>query len=81
MANMKEAVGVAAKFVADLFPEARDIRLEEIVADGSVWNVVLSFMPIENTLASMLGNPQRLFKTVEVQRDSGEPLALRVWKA
>lgn len=85
MANMKEAVVSAAQFVGDLFPNSKDVRLEEIVADESLWHVVLSFTLTNEsppTIATMLGGlSQRLFKQVEVQRDSGEPIALRVWKA
>jgi hypothetical protein len=81
MANMKEAVGTAAKFIAELFPDADDIRLEEVAAEGSVWSVVLSFVPDGKNLLSVFDSPKRTFKTIEVERDSGEPLALRVWKA
>jgi hypothetical protein len=78
---MKEAVTAAAGFVGELFPNAKDVRLEEIVAQGPVWHVVVSFTAQESTLSQMLSQPQRTFKQVEVQRDSGEPIALRVWKA
>jgi hypothetical protein len=81
MANMKQAVSAAAAFVGDLFQDARDIRLEEIVAHGPVWHVVLSFVSATDNPLAMLGTPPRIFKQVEIQRDSGEPVALRVWKS
>ncbi len=84
MADMKEAVASAAKFITEMFPKANDIRLEEIVANGTVWNVVLSFVEGEKGLADILypiSNSNRSFKTIEVEKDSGEPRALRVWKA
>ncbi|WP_041596971.1 hypothetical protein [Granulicella tundricola] len=83
MASMKQAVASAADFVKDLFPESRNIRLEEVAAKGPVWNVVVSFTEgADNpTLLTIMGGPSRTFKQVEIERDSGEALALRVWKA
>jgi hypothetical protein len=81
MASMKEAVAASAKFVEELFPEARDIRLEEIVANGPKWNVVVSFQTAGSYPLSELMKMPRIFKQVVVERDSGEPVALRVWQA
>jgi hypothetical protein len=81
MANFKEAVAASARFVEELFPEARDIRLEEIVANGPKWNVVVSFQTAASSPLSALMASSRIFKQVEVERDTGKPVALRVWQA
>ena len=65
-----------AKFVEELFPEARDIRLEEIVANGPKWNVVVSFQTAGSYPLSELMKMPRIFKQVEVERDSGETRCL-----
>lgn len=80
--SIKDAVASASHFVEDLYPQARDIRLEEIQPDEtSKWKVVLSFQIGESSsLASVIGNSNRLFKSVEVDRDTSEPLSLAIWK-
>ncbi len=82
MIGVKDAVKNATEFVADLYPGARDIRLEEVEVDTEKqqeWSVVLSFKTHElGTLASVMGE-QRLFKQVAVQLESGQPVSLRIW--
>ena len=82
MIGVKDAVKSATEFVADLYPGARDIRLEEVEVDAGPqqWSVVLSFNTGEpSTLASVMGE-QRFFKQVAVQLDSGEPTGLKIWR-
>ncbi len=82
MIGVKDAVKSATEFVADLYPGARDIRLEEVEVDPEEqqqWSVVLSFKTGESgTLASVMGE-QRLFKQVAIQLESGQPISLRIW--
>lgn len=81
MINAKEAVKAANAFVADLFPEGRDLRLEQVAPQGSDWEVVFSFnLAEQSSLMAALGQPSRLFKAVEVDRESGEPISVKVWK-
>jgi hypothetical protein len=81
MANIKQAVSTGAEFLEDLFPDAADVRLEEVVAQGPVWQIVFSFTTPGESLAKRLGVDSRIYKQVEVERESNEPQALKVWKA
>lgn len=81
MINVKEAVTAANAFVADLFPDGRDLRLEQITPAGPRWEVVFSFqLPERNVLTLAIGQSNRVFKAIEVDRQSGEPISLKVWK-
>jgi len=81
MIGVKEAVQAAATSVESLYPNARGIRLEEVQYVGPFWSVVMSFNTGEpTTLASVMGNETRLFKTVEIDPDTGNLVALKVWK-
>ncbi len=81
MVNAKEAVRTANAFVADLFPEGSDLRLEQVAPEGPRWEVVFSFhIPEKSSLLLALGQNQRVFKSVEVDRESGEPISIKVWK-
>jgi hypothetical protein len=82
MVSVKEAVTSATAFVEELFPGARDIRLEEVESISSNWFVVISFKTGDEptTFASVMGANSRLFKTVLIDLENGEPFALKVWK-
>ncbi len=82
MVNMKDAVTNANSFLADLFPEARNPRLEEVeLANDQFWNIVLSYEPWPATPLGLLSGPNnRLFKLIRVDADSGEPRSLKIWK-
>ena len=80
MIGVKEAVPPAIAFVKDLYPEAKDIRLEQVQPESSAWSVVLSFQTGEaTTLASVMGASHRLYKTIQIDKENGEPLSLLVW--
>jgi len=82
MTPMKEAVSTAHQFIADLYPQAQDIRLEEIQPiEPTKWKVVFSFQVGEiSALASVISNNNRLFKTVEIDRNTNEALSLTSFK-
>ena len=81
MIDVKSAVRAATTFVGDLFPEARDIRLEEVVPSSNEWSVVVSFKPSESpTLAEVMGSGTRLFKEILVDSENAKPLSLKIWK-
>ena len=81
MVGVKDAVRSATSFVEELYPQAKDIRLEEVEPAGSVWSVVLSFETDERSgLSYVMGTDTRLFKSVSVDSDNGAPLSLKVWK-
>lgn len=79
--DVKSAVHTATTFVGDLFPEARDLRLEEVVPSSNGWSVVVSFKPNDSpTLAEVMGSGTRLFKEILVDSESAKPLSLKIWK-
>ncbi len=81
MIDVKTAVRAATTFVGDLFPEAKDIRLEEVEPSSNQWSVVVSFKSGESpNLAAVMGNDPRLFKQVVVDSESAEPVSLKIWK-
>ena len=84
MVDVKQAVSTANSFLADLYPAARDIRLEEVSlnAIGTTWQSVLSFRVVDSgQLAPLSSQGSRVYKQVDVDRISGEARALRAWKA
>ena len=80
--DMKGAVQTAFAFTEDMFPQAKDIRLEEVEPGSVGWNVVISFSTGEpGTLAQVMGGgAPRLFKTIAVDSASGQAQSLKVWK-
>lgn len=81
MITVKQAVVSATSFVADLFANAQDLRLEQVEMFGSSWRIVISFKLSEpSTLLLAMGGSNRIFKEVDVDRESGEATALRMFK-
>jgi len=80
--DMKGAVQAAIAFAKDMFPQAKDIRLEEVEARSGGWSVVISFVSGEpGTLAQVMGGgAPRLFKTIAIDSASGNAQSLKVWK-
>ena len=80
--EMKGAVQAAFAFTKDLFPQAKDIRLEEVEARSGGWSVVISFTTGEpGTLAQVMGGgAPRLFKTIAIDSETGQAQSLKVWK-
>jgi hypothetical protein len=80
--DMKGAVQAAFAFTKDMFPQAKDIRLEEVEPGSVGWTVVISFSTGEpGTLAQVMGGgAPRLFKTITVDSTSGKAQSLKVWK-
>lgn len=80
--DMKGAVQSAFAFTKDMFPQAKDIRLEEVEPGSVGWTVVISFSTGEpGTLAQVMGGgAPRLFKTIAVDSASGKAQSLKVWK-
>jgi len=70
---MKGAVQAAFAFAKDMFPQAKDIRLEEVEPGSVGWTVVISFSTGEpGTIAQVMGGgAPRLFKTIAVDSASG----------
>jgi hypothetical protein len=79
---MKSAVQAAIAFVIEMFPQAKDIRLEEVEARSGGWSVVISFVTGEiGTLSQVtgVGTGARLFKTIAIDSESGQAMSLKVW--
>jgi hypothetical protein len=84
MVDLKSSVKTATAFAKEMFPEAMDIRLEEVEPKpNGGWTVVVSFRTLEpGTLAVVMGNTEasRIFKTIAIDPLTGEPQSLKVWK-
>jgi hypothetical protein len=81
MVTVKDAVKGAGQFVSELFPEAKNLRLEQVEKGGPLWRVVMSFQIEEPSgLAAVMGYQGRMFKEVDVDADTGKGTALRMWK-
>jgi hypothetical protein len=80
--DMKGAVKAAIAFTEDFYPQAKDIRLEEVEPSSNGWSVVVSFKSGEpGTLAQVMGEgAPRLFKTISIDEVSGKAQSLKVWK-
>jgi hypothetical protein len=81
--DMKEAVQQAIAFTKDFYPQAKDIRLEEVEPISGGWAVVISFATGEpSTLASAFGQgASRIYKTITIDSGNGQAQSLKVWKA
>lgn len=88
--NVKEAVGIAKNYVADIFADEHitEIGLEEIETseDGSIWHVTIGFKrpwkkphekkgPFELLQSTEVFN--RWYKTVDIKDFDGTVIALR----
>jgi hypothetical protein len=86
MVTVKEAVKSATQFFAEMFPNAQDVQLEEVDLSDSppLWNITLSFeLPASSTrsaLAAVMGNPNRIYKLIEVDTETGEPRSIKIRK-
>ncbi len=79
--DMKAAVQAAVAFAQEFFPQAKDIRLEEVEPKSDGWSVVVSFVTGEPSTISMLtGGVPRIYKTIEIASKTGKAQSLKVWK-
>lgn len=79
--DMKGAVQAAFAFTKDMFPQAKDIRLEEVEPGSVGWTVVISFTTGEpTTLSQVLGSTPRTYKTIAIESENGQAQSLKVWK-
>jgi hypothetical protein len=56
--NAKDVVKSAIGFVEELYPSAKDIRLEEVEPLDNEWSVVLSFVEGEDSVLSSVMREQ-----------------------
>jgi hypothetical protein len=83
MLLVKEAVQQAIKIFSELFPNAKDVRLEEVElsTDGPWWEITLSFVPMGlSAFESVLGQANRVYKRVEIDRETGELNSIKIRK-
>lgn len=73
----KQAAKIAADYAKALFPDIRDIALEEIELsdDGSLWFITLSFREERSKIPSIAPLKYKIFK---VKRDTGEVVAMKI---
>jgi hypothetical protein len=83
MISVKDAVKAATAFFSELFPNAKELRLEEVDMSegGPWWEVTVSFeVPGNNPMQSILASSHREYKIVRVDRDTGEPRSILIRK-
>lgn len=84
MIDVKQAVKAAVEFVAELYPSAAGVRLEEVEPYHTEWHVVVSFFNGDpaNSLTTLVtgGASSRLYKVVRIDNETGEARALKIWK-
>jgi len=81
MIDMKGAVRAAMVFSKDMFPEVKDIRLEEVEPSSNGWSVVVSFAAdAPATYAIVTGRElPRVYKTIAIESETGQAMSLKVW--
>jgi hypothetical protein len=74
MIDVKKAVKLASQYLNGLYRDGIDsIRLEEVeIDDADNWLITVSFVDL-NDLA-----PERIYKTLEIDSETGEVLAMRI---
>ncbi len=85
MIEIKQAVSIAKEFIKYLsteLGELKELTLEEIsqTEDGDYWLVTLGFSrpkPLEHALWATNGM-ERVYKTIRIDRSSGEPVAMQI---
>lgn len=86
MIPVKIAVTEAVRFFEDMFPNAKDIRLEEVELsdEGPWWDVTLSYAaPPTSTsyaLASVIGQPERVYKIIRLDREDATVRSMKIRK-
>lgn len=88
MLTVKEAAQTAESWVRDLYPEAelRHLRLEEVeFSDDGCWRITLGWAEPavgQNSLTAMLQPDvyalQRVYKTLEVDAESGTVKSMKI---
>lgn len=79
--DSKTAVKLAGTYFRELFPTVQDMRLEEVElsSDGQFWLVTYSFAKPELTVfGSAFANPQRDYKVVKLDANTGEPQGVKI---
>ena len=79
---MKEAVQAAMLFAADLLPDAKEIRLEEVEPSPKGWSVVISYISHQSpTFAIVRGEEgPRIYKQITIDSKNGRAESLKAWK-
>ncbi len=80
MIPMKNAVKIASDYLAEVFPDVREVRLEEVelAEEGPFWNITFSFLRPQPPPLSMISD--REYKVVQVGSDKGDLHSIRIRK-
>lgn len=88
MVDVKQAVKAAAEYMQMLYEgeELTDLRLEEVEKSSSFddnnWLITFGFTNANtpaNAFQALAGsNRERIYKVIEVDGDTGEPIAMRI---
>ena len=79
--EVKQAVEVAKKYVADLFIDEgiANLGLEEVEKKGTYWNITIGFSrPWDSNIGAVLGGVRsRTYKTIMINDQDGHILAVK----
>ncbi len=81
MIDSKNAISRASAYFTEVFPQAKQVQLEEIELseDRRYWLVTFSFPKPELTIfGALVANPNRDYKTVKVDAATGEPVGVKI---
>ena len=81
MIDSKTAISRASAYLGEIFPQAKEVQLEEIeLSDNRKhWLVTFSFPKPELVIfGAPVANPNRDYKTVKVDAATGEPVAVKI---
>lgn len=80
--DSKAAIKRAKAFFNEVFPDVKDLKLEEVERSGDshrYWLVTFSFArPDLTVLGTPVTNPHRDYKTVTINAKTGEPIAVKI---
>lgn len=90
MVGIKEAVSAANQFVNEVYSNTfPDLMLEEITRsdDDKYWLITLGFTrestyrtPLHAAMGTALKERERVYKTVKVDAETGQPIAMQIRK-
>lgn len=87
MVDLKEAVSAANKFIKDAFSEdISDLQLEEISRsdDEKFWLITMGFFrkrAPQHTLEALVGTrPERVYKSIKVDSETGQAVSMQIRK-
>lgn len=78
--DAKEAIKLAIDYIKEFYPEVENPLLEEVEDDESnnSWLITLSFVLEQSDVSQFLNITDRTYKTVEIEKSSGNVRAMKI---